>query len=156
MNVAANSLGERVTVAQAALGEREGRAVLHLHPRNKGAHSIGGLPSPDATARVEVTVTPLAAALAAHGIAAEQVGLIWIDVEGSELAVVRGLGDCLGRVPLVLEYDPGRPTPQAARELRELLERHYTALHRVGSAAAGPEPIGALAGIGAIADILVY
>jgi FkbM family methyltransferase len=156
MNVAANALGDRVTVVQAALGASEGHAVLHLHPRNKGAHAIGALPSPDATERVEVPVTRLATVLAAHRVAPDEIGLIWIDVEGSELAVLRGLGDCLGRVPLVLEYAPDRPDPDAARALRELLQRHYTTLHRVGPQTAQPEPIGALAGIAGIADILVY
>jgi len=156
MNVAANALADRVTVVQVALGDREDRAVLHLHPRNKGAHAIGAPPSPDASESVEVHVTRLAAALAAHGVAPAQVGLVWIDVEGSELAVLRGLGDYLGQVPLVLEYAPDRPHPDAARDLRELLQRHYTTLHRVGPHAATPEPIGALAGIAGITDILVY
>jgi FkbM family methyltransferase len=156
MNVAANGLGDRVRVMEAALGDREGHAVLYLHPRNKGAHAIGAIPSRDATESVEVPMTRLATALAANGVAPAQVGLVWIDVEGSELAVVHGLGDILGQAPLVLEYAPDRSHPDVTRELRELLQQHYTTLHRIGPHATAPEPITALAGIASITDILVY
>jgi FkbM family methyltransferase len=155
MNMAANALAERVAVVEAAVGDREGRAVLHLHPRNKGAHAIGAAPSLDGTRSVEVAMTRLDTALAAHDIAAAQIGLLWIDVEGLERDVVAGLGDYLGKAPLALEYAPERGDPEAARALQQLLQRHYSTLHRLGPRAAPPEPIAALAGIDSITDILV-
>ena len=156
MNMAANGLSDRVTVVQAALGDHEGHAVLHLHPRNKGGHAVGWKPSRDGTESLEVPVTRLDGVLAAADLAPPQVGLVWIDVEGSELGVVRGLGDYLGKVPLVVEYAPRRPTPEAAGELCALLRQHYTALHRLGPNASMREPIGALAEVAGFTDILVY
>lgn len=154
MNVAANALEDRVTVIEAALGASEGRAALHLHPRNKGAHAIGAAPSIDGTASVEVTMTRLDTALA--GISPGQIGLVWIDVEGLERDVVAGLGDYLGKAPLAVEYAPKRGDPAAARDLRDLLQRHYTVLHRLGGDPPRAEPIAALAAIDSITDILVY
>jgi FkbM family methyltransferase len=155
MNVAANALQDRVTVIEAALGGAEGRALLHLHPRNKGAHAIGVAPSFDGQQSIEVTMTRLDAALAAQGIAPAQIGLVWIDVEGLEREVVAGLGEYLGRAPLVLEYAPGRTNAPAARELCDLLPRHYSQLRRLGPDARTTESITALADIDSITDILV-
>jgi FkbM family methyltransferase len=156
MNIAANALHDRAVIVEAALGDREGRAVLHLHPRNKGAHAIGVAPSVDGTQSLDVPMTRLATALETQGIAPTQIGLVWIDVEGLERDVVAGLGHYLGQVPLVLEYAPERGDPRAARELRELLVRHYTVLHRLGPRGASQEPIAGLANIDSITDILVF
>ena len=155
MNIAANALGDRAVVVEAALGDREGRAILHLHPRNKGAHAIGVAPSVDGTQSIDVPMIRLATALQSNAISAAQIGLVWIDVEGLERDVVAGLGDYLGQVPLALEYAPERGDPQAARELREMLQRHYTVLHRLGPNAGPAEPIAALAAVSGITDIMV-
>jgi FkbM family methyltransferase len=155
MNMAANALESRVTVVEAALGDGEGRAVLHLHPRNKGAHAIGMRPSFDGMQSVDVAMTRLDTALAAHGLAPAQIGVAWIDVEGLERDVVAGLGDYLGKVPLVLEYAPDRGDPAAAQALREMLQRHYSVMHRLGPQAGAAEPIAALAAVDGITDILV-
>src|SRR5690606_13037479 len=76
MNMAANGLQERATVVAKALGAVEGEAVLHLHPRNKGAHAIGAPPSLDGTEQVSVTLTRLDSALAALDVAPETIGMI--------------------------------------------------------------------------------
>lgn len=156
MNVAANALSDRAAVIEAALGDREGRAVLHLHPRNKGAHAIGVAPSVDGMQSIDVPMTRLDAAFTARAITPAQIGLVWIDVEGLERDVVVGLGDFLGQVPLVLEYAPERGDPQAARELRDLLVKHYTILYRLGPRASPQESIAGLADIDGITDILVF
>ena len=63
---------------------------------------------------------------------AETVGVIWIDTEGFEPQVVQGLGDFLGRVPLLIEYAPKRYAADDGARLRELLQQHYTTLYRLG------------------------
>src|SRR5262249_40023589 len=68
MNIAANQLTERAVVVAKALGEQAGQALMHLHPRNKGAHAIGAAPSVDGLARVEVPLVRLDAALADAGV----------------------------------------------------------------------------------------
>jgi FkbM family methyltransferase len=155
MNIAANKLSPRVTVVAKALGAAAGLAVLHLHPRNKGAHSVGSAPSRDGQEQISVPMTRLEDVLKENGVAPAQVGVIWIDVEGSEPNVVRGLGEFLGAAPLAIEYAPHR-YGQAGGEFRTLLQQHYTTLHRLGSQPAAPEPIAALADIRSITDILVY
>jgi FkbM family methyltransferase len=156
MNVAANDMAQRVMVSAQAIGAADGTAVLHLHPRNKGAHTVGAAPSLDGRERIEVSVTRLDTALRATGIAPDRIGLVWIDVEGSELAAVRSLGGYLGQVPLAVEYAPWRYNEADRRDFEQMLIRHYKVAHRLGARVHRPEPITALAEINGIADVLVY
>ncbi len=150
MNMAANGLAEKVTVVAKALGATEGQATLHLHPRNKGAHSIGTAPSLDGTESVNVPLTRMDAALVALGIAPAQIGMIWIDVEGAEFDVLNGLGDLVGKAPLAIEYSPDRFSSADG------MKSNYRNLHRLGPDGGEPLAIDALDRIGSITDILLY
>lgn len=156
MNMAANGLLARVRIVPKALGAQTGPAVLHLHPRNKGGHSLRGAPSHDGQGKVEVTVARLEDVLKQEDVAVGDVGVIWIDVEGFEPQVVQGLGAYLGRAPLVIEYAPQRYAPDDVTRLRETLQAHYTTLHRLGPRTRPAEPIAALASIDRITDLLVF
>ena len=157
MNMAANGLEEKVTVVAKALGAAEGEATLYLHPRNKGAHAIGVPPSLDGTGQVTVPLTRLDGALAALGIAPETIGMIWIDVEGAEFEVLRGIGTLLGKVPLAIEYAPERFSSGDGETFRQALKANYTTLHRLGPNETGKtHPIGELDRIASITDILIY
>lgn len=156
MNLAANGMSRQVTVVDKALGAQTGSATLHLHPRNKGAHALGAPPSLDGTESVTVPLTRLDTELAALGIAPQTIGLIWIDVEGAEIDLLRGLGDLVGRVPLAIEYGPERFSSADGEAFRASLRAHYTTLRRLGPGDAGPEPIAALDRITSITDILLY
>ena len=92
MNIEANGFSNAVTIVPKAAGEAAATAVLHLHPRNKGAHAIGAPPSDDGRERLDVPVVRVEDALGELGLSAERLGLIWIDVEGHEPQVMRGLG----------------------------------------------------------------
>jgi FkbM family methyltransferase len=157
MNMAANGLQEKVAVVAKALGAAEGQATLHLHPRNKGAHAIGAPPSLDGTEQVTVPLTRLDSALATLGIAPSQIGMIWIDVEGAEFDVLRGIGDLVGQVPLAIEYSPDRFSSGDGRTFRDALKANYTTLHRLGPNEDGQaHPIAELDRIASITDILIY
>lgn len=158
MNVAANGFSSNVTVVQKALGEKAGSATLYLHPRNKGSHAINRLAVVDGLEHVEVQMARLDEALLEAGAPLEQLGLIWIDVEGHEPALARGLGKIaeLG-VPLVIEFSPPWYAPSDQRSFVELLARHYK-VWRMLRRPDGPEmPIGALADTSMPrTDIIVY
>jgi FkbM family methyltransferase len=155
MNMAANGLSSRARIVPKALGAQTGSAVLHQHPRNKGGHSLRAAPSHDGQGRVDVPVARLDDVLKEERVSPEAVGVIWIDTEGFEPQVVQGLGDFLGRVPLLIEYAPQRYAAGDGARLRELLQRHYTMLYRLGPERRPAEPLSALASIAGITDILV-
>jgi FkbM family methyltransferase len=155
LNLAANQLDDRVAVFGAAVGATAGSAVLNLHPRNKGAHSIAIIPTHDSSETVEVEVVALKDTLAGMGLSASDVGLVWIDAEGAEPDVIEGMAELLGRVPLVLEYTPDRYDAERRRRLARRLKENYSAFYRIGSAAAVSEPIAALDSIATRTDILI-
>src|SRR6516165_7693109 len=55
-NLEANGLSQAAVAVPKAAGAAPGVAVLHLHPRNTGAHAIGEPPSVDGQARLDVPV----------------------------------------------------------------------------------------------------
>ncbi len=126
MNMEANGVADVVTVVPKAAGEVAGTAMLYLHPRNKGAHALGRPPSVDGQEQFEVPIVRVEDVLAECGVE-ERVGLLWIDVEGHELHVMRGLKRLLARgIPILFEYTPQRHSDEAKREIAALLGAHYT------------------------------
>ena len=157
MNIETNGLASAVTVVAKAAGETAGTATLHLHPRNKGAHAIGVPPSDDGLDRLEVPVIRVEDALGGLGLSAERLGLIWIDAEGYEPQIIRGLGALLARkVPLAFEFAPRRYSAQAKQDLVKLLAKHYTTMHSLNAAPDHRAPIAALADIADMDDVLVF
>ena len=160
MNLDVNGLSQRAVVVAKAAGAAAGRAMLHLHPRNKGAHAIDFAPAADGTERIDVPVVRLEDELRELGLRAGDIGLIWMDVEGYEPQALEGLGAILtGAVPIVFEFSPHRYDAATKARLVERLAAHYRHLHRLSDLAAQPAaaaPIGALAAIEAADDVLVY
>jgi len=86
-NLALNRFEAKVEVAEAAVSDRDGRAVLH---RSDEAHSGWGSLAghPGESASLEVPVTTLDSFLESRGIA--RVDFLKADVEGSEIELLRG------------------------------------------------------------------
>ena len=157
MNLEANALTGSTTVVEKAAGAEPGSALLHLHPRNKGAHALGAPPSVDGREAIEVPVVRVADALDELGIRPEQVGLIWIDAEGYEPQVLQGLGRLLElSVPIAFEFTPQRYSAMTKRSLVDLLTRHYTTMHRLTAEPEHRADIAALLTIEDIDDVLVF
>ena len=88
---------------------------------------------------------------------AAQIGLVWIDAEGHEPQIVRGLGRLLDeRVPLAFEFAPGRYDAAARRGLVDLLAARYTTLHSLNASPDHRAPISALADIDGMDDVMVF
>ena len=59
MNLEVNGLSQAAIVVRKAAGATAGNALLHLHPRNTGAHAIGSPPSLDGQVSLEVPMVRL-------------------------------------------------------------------------------------------------
>jgi len=155
MNMEANGVANVVTVVSKAAGEAAGTAMLYLHPRNKGAHALGRSPSVDGQEQFEVAVVRVEDVLAECGVE-ERVGLLWVDVEGHELHVMRGLKRLLARgIPISFEYSPQRHSDEEKREITALLGAHYTQMRSLSD----PNrhlPISALLTTQNVDDILAF
>jgi hypothetical protein len=145
-----------VTVVRKAAGAVAGTEILHLHPRNTGAHAIGVAPSIDGTGSLAVPVVRVEDELRTLGVSADDVGLVWIDVEGHEPQVLDGLAGLMARaVPLGFELTPSRYRREMQQRLCELLARHYTTVHSLGRRDA-TAPVATLASRAHTDDVLVY
>ena len=156
MNLEVNGLSAAVVVVRKAAGAAIGGAVLHLHPRNTGAHAIDVPPSVDGQASLAVPIARVDDELAALGVAPSTVGLVWIDVEGYEPQVLDGLEGLIERsVPLTFEFTPSRYSDEMKQRLVHLLVRHYGTVHSLGRRDATAS-IATLASREHTDDVLVY
>src|SRR6516165_7139827 len=145
MNIEENGLSEAVTVVRKAAGAAAGAAILHLHPRNTGAHAIDVPPSVDGRSSLSVPVVRVEDELAALGVSPSEVGLVWVDVEGYEPQVLQGLAGLMAcAVPLAFEFTPSRYSIETRQRLVQLLTPHYSTVHSLGRGEA-PAPVAALA-----------
>lgn len=100
MNIVANDLSERATARQEAVSDREGTLPFVATPRNSGSGHVAR-DVKDAT--YEVPCVTVDALLSRGIVSRDRLGLVWIDVEGHEAAVLSGAGS-LPPVPIVVEY----------------------------------------------------
>ena len=123
-NVALYGLAEKVDLHQVALGDREGETELYVCSFDGGCNGVKRLTAQDASSR-RVRVTRLDT-VAIH----EPIGLIKMEVEGSEREVLLGGLETLRRhnLPPVLfeswgewKEAEGVPVRQLRRELFEML-----------------------------------
>jgi FkbM family methyltransferase len=155
-NLEANGLSHAAMIVPKAAGAAVGSAVLHLHPRNTGAHAIGAPPAVDGTARLEVSVVRVDDELERLGVPLENVALAWIDVEGYEPQVLDGLARLMARaVPISFEFTPRRYSAENKVRLVARLAQHYTTVHSLGRRE-GTAPVGTLAAREQTDDVLVY
>jgi FkbM family methyltransferase len=134
-NVARNELGN-VRVNRIALSESEAlRTFYFATTHDIGSNSLAE-PLNFSGRKAQVQCMPLDAYLASHGVA--RVHLVKMDVEGAELAVLRGgerLFSSAERPILIMEFEEKRQRAFGAscRILGEWLVDHGYSLHRIGA-----------------------
>lgn len=107
-NLLLNELMEMAEPLQLGAGDSEGVANLHETEFNLGASRIElSLAGESRGGECLVEVKRLDGLLNSREISENAIGLIWIDVEGFEVRVLRGLGDYLHtNVPIYIEFSP--------------------------------------------------
>lgn len=101
---ALNGLEDRLTVVEAAAGAAAGQVELLRSQRNSGAHRLAR-PGEEG---ITVEATTLDALAEAGIFDPEQVGLLWMDAQGSEGAILSGAGRLTDRhTPFVAEVGMG-------------------------------------------------
>lgn len=138
-NIAMNGFGDRVQIFAGAAGAAAGAVELGLSRTNAGAHSILAV---EAETKIAASVDTVDAYLARSGVPADEVGMVWIDVEGFEPRVVEGASGVLAAgPPLVLEFNGATYDKAGAERFFELLSAHYDAVGviRDGGVRFGPK-----------------
>ena len=101
-NLVLNELDGRALVHRAACSAQEGKLSLRLAVSKHGGHSIrpekAGVPS------ITVDAVTIDGVVAAAGLQPDDVGLVWMDVEGHEHLALAGAGAVIAAgVPFVVE-----------------------------------------------------
>lgn len=104
-NIDQNGLSERITAINTAAGESEGSLDFFMHRDNHGKSSA--IRQSERDIEIKVPVKPVTAMLAETGVAPEDIGLIWMDIEGYEPVASRSMQPMLERrVPFYMEFSP--------------------------------------------------
>lgn len=111
-NVLLNGLESKVACVQAAVTSKAGSVVLELSDANSGDNRVrvtAGLGRYREEDRDVVTVPALRLddVIRREGLAPDQIGVVWVDTQGHEAAVLESAPDILrAGVPFVTEYWP--------------------------------------------------
>ena len=123
-NLLLNDLAERAIVVECAVGDQEGVADFYLDDRNYGASSL--IKRKGSGDPISVPVRRIDEILRGLQISPDELGLVWMDIEGSEPAAIKSMPELVERrVPIMMEYVPDRYGPVKAKEMIEYLSRHY-------------------------------
>lgn len=144
VNVAANGLGERVTTFELALSDSAGTVAFERSDWNAGDHRVRSEAGATGDAfdeagreLIEVRAAPLDELVEAGEVDLDQVGAVWVDVQGHEGQVLAGAQSLLDRaIPMVIEYWPyGLRQAGGHERFHELLGAAYDGWVDLG----GPE-----------------
>lgn len=126
-NLVLNGFTQRATAVHCAASDRLGSVQLYKNSSNFGANSLEAGLADGQTRAVTVDAMPVDDVVAAQGIRADEIGMVWIDVEGHELSVLAGMSRTLSSSPpLALEFTARHHGAEGVKTLRNLLAPHYT------------------------------
>jgi FkbM family methyltransferase len=132
-NVEGNDLDDRVTVVQAALSRQPGELLLRRGRTNAGDNRIVGGFADDDRRTVAVRATTFDDEVAAGAIRLDEVGLLWLDVQGHELDVLAGASSLLAaNVPVLIEYETSKMSDAGRAELDQLIAANFSAFVDLG------------------------
>lgn len=126
-NMALNGLTDRVEPLALAASDRAGRAQFTRNLLNRGGSGLSeGTRRGTGSESFSVDVVGVDDLLRARGQDPETIDLVWMDVEGHELAALRGMTELMktARPPVFLEYTPSAD-PERARAMQDLLFGAY-------------------------------
>ena len=132
-NITRNGLDDRVQAVQAAMSRQEGELTLSRGAGNAGDNRIVGGDLGTRRRPVSVRGTTFDAEVAAGAIRLDDVGLVWIDVQGHETEVLAGARSLFAaQVPVVVEYSSAMMSDEQRDTLSGLIADNYLALVDLG------------------------
>jgi FkbM family methyltransferase len=160
-NAVLNDLDDRMFMRAVAVSDAETTAILDVRSANAASHWLvpGGTERPG---RARVPTARLDQLLELTGVGAEDVDLLWIDVEGHEGQVFAGAASLLAiPVPTVFELSPRHLRRAGGLELVLEHVQRFTHLVDLRHPEAGPLPADRIATLldryeGYFTDVLAY
>jgi FkbM family methyltransferase len=134
-NIARNDLQDRVSAFNAALSSHAGELTLMLGSQNAGDNRIIDNSSNGSASHATVTVPALTfdEEVAAGRIPLDDLGLVWLDVQGHEREVLLGARSLLeSKTPIVMEYATEMMDAATRAELDELIADCFDVMVDIG------------------------
>jgi len=132
-NIERNGLGNRVDAHHAALSAQPGELTLSLGVGNSGDNRIVAAEGESRRATVKVPARTFDDEVAAGRIQINDLGLVWLDVQGHEGEVLAGAISLLeSKVPIVMEYSSGMLEGSARTSLNEMIAGHFDVMVDLG------------------------
>lgn len=116
---ALNGLADRIQISEFGVADRVGDLWLVESSENSGDNVVVGSAPPDGA--VSVRVLPVPDLLTELGVRADAIGLVWIDVQGLEPDVLRGMVG-MPACPVVMEFTPEEWGDHGTRSVVRILE----------------------------------
>ena len=117
---------DSATLCHLAASNQCGFVELNIDERNTGGHSIEYKRSTSETPAIKVDALTIDDICTKQNISPEDVGFVWIDVEGHELSVLEGMSNLLEmKVPIVVEFDGRAHEQEGTNRLKEILRKNY-------------------------------
>lgn len=141
LNMKLNGLDDRVQIHPFALSDQDGEGAVARSALNSGDHRIAVHPGPAADIQ-PVALRRLDSLVADGTVVLDDVGLVWMDVQGHEPFVLRGATSVTeAGMPLVLEYLPDDMAAAGTLAAYErLVMEHYATvidLHQLAHGCSG-------------------
>jgi FkbM family methyltransferase len=157
-NLTVNGLEDCVKPIAAAASDASGRLQLARHRKNYGAHSVEVAYVPRPAGSLDVAAVALDDLMQRQCIAADDVALVKIDVEGHELAVLEGMtGLRRAGVPVLIEFTADRGDTERLDKLKGQLVPYYSRVQDLSEGgASGPRPLAEITWRAPQVDLLVF
>jgi FkbM family methyltransferase len=141
-NLVLNDADRAVRAFRLALSDTAGAATIDPLPGKSGAARLLAADEQPRGETQPVEVRRLDDLVADGTLAPAEIGLLWLDVEGHEVHVLRGAEQALAhRFPAVLELNPNALRRTGGRaDLAAVVGRHYTHVVDLRDDAASPVP----------------
>lgn len=153
-NIALNGMGPRASALNIGAGEATAKLKLARVAENSGAATLRAAAGAGGT--VEVPVRRLDDVLKEAGLGGGDIGLLWIDVEGYEPEVWRGMPVTLSaQPPIVLEFSPSLYGPEATRGFIAAMFATYPSVQRIDAASVEAVTVEDLLGVAGQIDLLL-
>ena len=123
-NVRQNGFDDRVKRMACAASDREGTIEFYLHPDNHGKSSPSRRHADDR--KIFVPALPVPSILAQADVSVDDVGLVWMDIEGYEPVACRSMPPIFSRrVPVHMEFTSDFYGRERAAEFVAFLAGYY-------------------------------
>ncbi|EJN06220.1 FkbM family methyltransferase [Phyllobacterium sp. YR531] len=105
LNITQNGLKDKVLLVNCAAGDTEGEIDFFQHQNNHGKSSTTRKSNSDR--KITVPVRPVEEILYDTNVSLQQIGLIWMDIEGYEPVACKSMRTLLtSNVPVYMEFSP--------------------------------------------------